>query len=233
MEETFAVVKQAHASTGHGGRDRMIKELDKKYKNIPREAVFIANCSVCQKKAVRQRKGVVVKPILTKEAMSRAQIDLVDYQSMPDGNYKWLLVFQDHLTKFCVLCPLTSKRASEVAIQLVDVFCLFGAPVILQSDNGSEFTAGIIRELKSLWPTLHLVNGKRRHPQRQGSVERANADIKNMLASWMEENSSERWTMGIRFVQFMKNSSHHDGIKRSPYKALFGTDPKVGLASTS
>ena len=236
MEETLAVVQQAHAATGHGGRDRMIKELDKKYKNIPREALkfFIGNCSVCQQKAVRQRtKGVVVKPILTKDFMSRAQIDLIDFQSMADGNFKWLLVFQDHLTKFCVLRPLTSKRASEVAIHLVDIFCLFGAPVILQSDNGSEFTAGIIRELKSLWPTLHLVNGKPRHPQSQGSVERANADIKNMLSAWMQENSSKRWTMGIRFVQFMKNTSHHGGIKRAPYKAMFGTDAKVGLASSS
>ncbi|KAK7490064.1 hypothetical protein BaRGS_00018764 [Batillaria attramentaria] len=122
--------------------------------NIPREAlkVYIANCWVCQQKAVRHRTfpgkllrctlptvGCVSKrlcdrkPILTKEVMSRAQIDLIDYQSMPDGNYKWLLVLKDHLTKFCVLRPMTSKHASEVATQLVDMSCIFEAPAILQS----------------------------------------------------------------------------------------------------
>ncbi len=45
---------------------------------------------------------------------------------------------------------------------------LFGAPFILQSDNGSELTSSVITELKGLWPALHLVHGKPRHPQSQG-----------------------------------------------------------------
>ena len=111
-------------------------------------------------------------------------------QSMAHMNCKWIMVYQDHLTKFCVLRPLTSKRAAEVAYQLVDVFLLFGAPTILQSDNGSEFTANIITELKQLWPDMKLVHGKPRHPQSQGSVERANGDIKDMLVAWLSDNNS-------------------------------------------
>jgi hypothetical protein len=48
-------------------------------------------------------------------------------------------------------CPLTSKLAAEVGFQLLDIFLLFGAPHILQSDNGCEFTANIIKELKDMW----------------------------------------------------------------------------------
>ena len=39
--------------------------------------------------------------------------------------------------------------------------------------------------------------------------------------------------MGIKFVQFAKNSLHHSGINRSPYTAMFGTSARVGLSSTS
>jgi hypothetical protein len=39
-----------------------------------------------------------------------------------------------------VLWPLKSKRATDVAMQILDIFLLFGAPNILQSDNGAEFT---------------------------------------------------------------------------------------------
>ena len=53
-------------------------------------------------------------------------------------------------SKFCVLRPLTSKRAAEVAYQLLDIFWLLGAPAILQSDNDSEFTAQVITDLKQL-----------------------------------------------------------------------------------
>ena len=126
-------------------------------------------------------KGVVVKPILSKDYGSRVQIDLIDMQSMCKGSYRWIMVYQDHLTKYCVLRPLTSKRAAEVAWQLVDIFLLLGAPQILQSDNGSEFTASVITELKVMWPDLLMVHGKPRHPASQGSVERLNSDVKDML----------------------------------------------------
>ena len=65
--------------------------------------------------------------------------------------------------------PLKSKRAAEVAYQLTDMFLLLGAPHILQSDNGREFTANIITELKLPWPELKLVNGRPCHPQSQGT----------------------------------------------------------------
>ena len=128
-------------------------------------------------------KGVVVRPILSKEFSVRGQVDLIDMQSLPHGSFKWIMVYQDHLTKFVVIRPLTSKRAADVAYQLMDIFLLFGVPHILQSDNGSEFTAQIISDLKELWPELVIVHGKPCHPPSQGSVERANYDIKDMLVA--------------------------------------------------
>ena len=154
-------------------------------------------------------------------------------QSSPQGQFKWIMVYQCHLTKFVILRPLSSKRAAEVAFQLLYIFLIFGAPAILQSDNGSEFTAQVITELKELWPQLIMVHGKSRHPQSQDSVEGANSDIKDILVAWMSDNNSQDWTVGLKFVQQKKNSAHHAGINRTPYKAMFGEDPKVGLTSSS
>ncbi|XP_041346801.1 KRAB-A domain-containing protein 2-like [Gigantopelta aegis] len=188
IEETFDIIKRAHIATGHGGRDKMIKEINKKYANITQDAitVFKSMCIECQRKRKRTTtKGIVVKPILSKDFSSRAQVDLIDMQSMCHGQHKWIMVYQDHLTKFCILRPLTSKHASEVAYQLLDIYLLQGAPSILQSDNGSEFTAQVITELKQMWPDLFIVHGKPRHPQSQGSVDTANCGIKDMLIAWM------------------------------------------------
>ena len=54
---------------------------------------------------------------------------------------------RDHFSKFSWAYLLVSKRASEVAEKLVDIFSLFGPPKILQSDNGKEFVATVIKEL--------------------------------------------------------------------------------------
>ena len=188
-------INEAHIETGHGGRDRMLKHLGQKYANITADAVelFKSYCRVCQEKKKRPKTtGVIIRPILSSEFNSRSQVDLVDMQSSPQGQFKWIMVYQCHLTKFVILRPLTSKRAVEVAFQLLDIFLLFGAPAILQSDNGSEFTAQVITELRQMWPQLKLVHGKPRHPQSQGSVERTNADIKDMLVAWMNDNNTCR-----------------------------------------
>ena len=166
IEETFDIIKRVHIATGHGGRDKM-----------------------CQRKRKRTTtKGIVVKPILSKDFSSRAQVDLIDMQYMCQGQHKWITVYQNHLTKFYILHPLTSKRAPEIAYQLLDIYLLLGAPSILQSD---------------------------------------------MLIAWMSDNDTRDWTVGLKFVQFQKNSSHHIGIKRSPFAALVGADAKVGLTSSS
>jgi hypothetical protein len=91
---------------------------------------------------------VVVKPILSKEINSKGHVDLMDFQSNSDGNYKLFMVYQDHLTQFCNIRALTSKHAAEVAFNLIEVFTLFGAPHIIQSDDGRKFTALVISELK-------------------------------------------------------------------------------------
>jgi hypothetical protein len=38
---------------------------------------------------------------------------------------------------------------------------------------------------------------------------------------------------GLKFFQFMKNRAHHDGIRRSPYRAMFGCEPNVWLLALS
>lgn len=83
-----------------------------------------------------------------------------------------------------------------------------------------------------MWDTLKIVIGKPRHSQSQGSVERENQDIQNMLITWMKTNNCKSRSEGLRFIQLMKNRAYHDGIKRSPYMAMFGTDVKIGLSSS-
>ncbi|CAG9561120.1 unnamed protein product [Danaus chrysippus] len=207
VDEIFDIIEAAHVAIGHGGRDRPKNETSRIYANITLEMIniFLSMCETCQRKKSMKKKGLVSKPILHSEMNSRCQVDLIDMQTQEDRGFKFIMVYQDHLTKFVLLRALKSKRAAEVAYQLTDIFLTFDAPCILHSDNG----------------------------QSQGSVERANQDIEKMLASWMQDNNTTNWSNGIRFVQFMKNRALHSGIKQSPYKAMFGIEPRVGLMTST
>ena len=129
--------------------------------------------------------GRCIKPIQSTQFNSRMQIDLIDFRTLPDGDFQWILNCQDHLTKFCWLVPLKQKCADEVARALCHVWGMTSAPLILQSDNGREFRNAIVSALKIYWPGLRIVHCRPRRPQTQGSVERANGDVQNILGKWM------------------------------------------------
>jgi hypothetical protein len=74
----------------------------------------------------------------------------VDFQSLPDEKYKWILNYQDHHTKFISLFPLESKRVVKVASNFLTIFLTFGTPEILQSDNGRVFVNSVNNEIKEL-----------------------------------------------------------------------------------
>ncbi|CAG4949101.1 unnamed protein product [Parnassius apollo] len=232
LDETFQIIHDFHISIGHSGRVRMMKDLKLRYKNVTAElvTVYLNLSESCQKKKFA-KKGLVVKPIISNELNSRCQVDLIDIQSQDDGDYKFIMVYQDHLTKFVQLRLLKSKRAEEVAYHLLDIFTTFGAPSILQSDNGREFANKVVKEACAMWPELKIVHGKPRHSQSQGSVKRSNRDIEKILCTWLESNKTTKWSEGLRFIQFMKNRAYHAGINRSPFEAMFGCKAKVGLNS--
>ena len=83
-----------------------------------------------------------------------------------------------------------------------------------------------------MWNDIKIVHGKPRHSESQGSVERANQDVENMLVTWIETNNTTKWSEGLQFVQAMKNRAYHEGIKCSPYKAMFGVPMKLGIANS-
>ena len=86
----------------------------------------MSTCPTCIGRAARKPTDKVAghKPILTQGFGTRGQVDLIDMQSCKDGNFKFLLNYQDHGIKFYDNRALESKRAAAVAFALVDIFTL-------------------------------------------------------------------------------------------------------------
>lgn len=138
MYEIYDILRKAHEETGHGGLHKIVHFINTKYVNVTREVIlkYLSLCETCVKKRAHPKKGIVVQPIISKEVYARAQVDLIDLQTCKDGSYNFIMNYQDHLSKFTILRALKTKTAAEVAYHLIDIFSLFSAPSILQSDNG-------------------------------------------------------------------------------------------------
>jgi transposase InsO family protein len=108
---------------------------------------------------------------------------------------------------------------------LKSIFFQFGPPRILHSDNGREFVAKVILDLTKLWPGLLIINGRPRHPQSQGLVERGNAVVQQMLGKWLDTNGTKDWPSELGPVMFAINTSVAQTIKKTPFEVVFGQQP--------
>ena len=91
LEKTFDIIHQAYINKGNVGRDSLEKSLNEEYANITRGQItnYIDLCEICYLKRNKPKKGIVTNPILSKNFLSRMQVDLIDMQSQPDGDYRY------------------------------------------------------------------------------------------------------------------------------------------------
>jgi hypothetical protein len=62
-----------------------------------------------------------------------------------------------------------------------------------------------IKAINTYFPTIRIIKGQPRHPQSQGFIERGNKPSKDALQDWMQDNSSENWSIGCYIVQYQMN----------------------------
>ena len=201
-EEIYDTLKMVHLNCLHGGIKKTFLRCKLYAANIKinHVKVFISICDVCNENKEKKKKK---KPDATRKIVSsgfgaRAQVDLIDIQKLlndykfADRRCRFVLNYHDHYSKFCLLRGLRNKKAPTVVNELKEIFLTFGAPKLLQTDNGGEFRNEFLAEfLKIYWPEVKCVKGSPYHPQSQGSVERANGDVKRMLRSALSQNHTD------------------------------------------
>ena len=75
-----------------------------------------------------------------------------------------LFHYRDHTSKHSFLEFLRTKEASGVAYSLSKAMHYFGAPVVLQSDNGKEFVAEVVKSLAEV-KKVCFIQAHTPHPQ--------------------------------------------------------------------
>ena len=80
-----------------------------------------------------------------------------------ESNYKYILCFIDHFSKFSKTYLLKNKTSEEVLIYIKSFIKEVGKTQILQYDNGGEFLANIIKKFLEEEGIIY-VNSSPHHP---------------------------------------------------------------------
>lgn len=271
LEEIYNCIDEVHRSMIHGGKDRIVRSIQKKgVVNITRETVelYLSFCKVCRplKKEIARKTKVVTIPSVNNRicdspinnissesegaerfclmnnitisdtievpptesrsseayfSLNRSYIDLIDFSSAPDGDYRFVFLYLDLQTNFCVLHPVRCKCTYEIASHLLNVFTLLGPPQVLHSNFEESFILQIIGEIKQTWSDLVIVSGTSSYLEIQEVAGNCVSELHSLLKSWLSENNSKRWSAALKFIQLRRNTALVNGSK-SPYECLFG-----------
>lgn len=148
----------------------------------------------------------------------------IDFFGPMNGNYflivvdafsKWLEVFQ------------TKNTTSDWCIKkLSHLFTTFGLPLVIVSDNGSQFTSSTFKRYLDNNGICHRTCAPF-HPSSNGQAERFVQTVKTGLLSMTEEQGEIQDKIDRLVTQLRKVPSSTTGL--SAYKLMFGRDIRTKL----
>ena len=184
---------------------------------------FCKSCHVCQVVGKPNQKipPAPLRPIPAfEEPFSRVIVDCVGPLPRTKSGNQYLLTMMCASTRFPEAIPLRTITAKNVSKALVKFFTMVGLPKCVQSDQGSNFTSKIFRQVMNELG-VECKNSSAYHPQSQGALERFHQTLKNMMRVYCDEHEKE-WDEGIPLLLFAVRESVQESLGFSPFELVFG-----------
>ena len=136
---------------GHRGMNKTYRAIKSQYfwPNIRREVEeYVKQCRSCQvnKMLTPKHKAPMEVTTTAKHPSDKCYLDIVGPLPVTQGNNKYILTFQDDLSKYVVAVPIGEQDAETVArVFVVNIVLKYGTPSILQTDKGANFISEVFR----------------------------------------------------------------------------------------
>jgi transposase InsO family protein len=145
----------------------------------------------------------------------------IDYKGqfrLGDGTYCYPLTITDQFSRFIVCCEGMGAISDEAAREeCLEIFCTFGLPNVMRSDNGVPFAstglAGLTK-LSVLWLRLgiHLERIRPASPQENGRHERMHRTLKQETTRPARSNLLQQQERFDAFVEEFNNQRPHEAL---------------------
>ena len=173
------------------------------------------------------RKGSLQSLAISEAKWQEVSIDFVtDLPANRDAEDSIMTVV-DCATKMVHLIPCKKTTTAGEAARLYwqHVVKLHGVPQAIHTNRGAQFVGRWWREIWSLLG-MKLKYGTAYHPQRQGQVERMNANISQTLHCLMSDVVDlGRWKEYLPTVEMVVNSLPNRSTGYSPFYLMYGYHP--------
>lgn len=218
-----------HDIAGHQGQARTMHLARQRF-FWPKMEVDIKDYVKCCQRCILAKTPDPSARAPLESIRTSAPMELVclDFWSAEDTKQRSVdvLVMTDHFTKLAHAFPCPNQTAKQVAKKLWDhVFCVYGFPERVHSDQGTNFESELIAELLKL-SGVSKSRTTAYHPMGNGGTERFNRTLGNMLRS-LPLKQKEKWPQQIQTLTFAYNSTVHETTGYAPFQLMFGRIPRL------
>ncbi len=138
-----------------------------------------------------------------------------------EGNYAYIIVVTDLFTRQVEVKALVKVDSRAIADMLVDeVFCRYGCPDQILTDQGANFCDALIHELCAAME-VRKIRTSAYNPQCNGVTERFNKTLANMLAKYIDRYHND-WHLFLQPVVAAYRSAVHSTTLETPFYLTYG-----------
>lgn len=222
------VIRLAHEGimSGHQGIRRTLDRVAQQFwwKGMDGDVTrFCRSCDICQRTIAKGRisKVPLGKVPIIETPFKRVAVDIIGpiCPATSRGN-RFALTLVDYATRYPEAVALKNIETETVAEAMVSMFSRLGIPEEILSDQGSQFTSGLMREISRLLSMRQLTTTPY-HPQCNGLVERFNGTLKTMLRRLCVERPKD-WDRYIDPLLFAYREAPQESLGFSPFEMLYG-----------
>ena len=227
------VLRQYHAGAvgGHFGIQQTQDQFKRRYcwpswKQDTKR--FCQHCLECNTHhRGKLKKQGPLKPVLALAPFERWYIDLTGpHLKSAKGNI-WILTCMNGFIKWAEAYPLRNKEAETIAKALTgQLFCRFGPPLSILSDQGKEVDGRIMNEVCRLFGVAKLRTTPYKPSTNQ--VERFHRTMNAILAKTIDEHQRDRDSQ-LPFAMAAYRASKHEATDYSPNFLVLGREVHVTM----
>ena len=142
--------------------------------------------------------------------------------------YKYLLTLVDVYSGWPEFYPLKDKSANAVGQIFVDAMIpRHGCPLVLLSDNGTEFVNRVVKEICSVYVIARITTSPY-HPAANGKIERIHR-VWNDIVAKLAKGDMSHWETFIPAALMAIRMSTHESTKYTPFYLMNSRDPILPL----
>ena len=182
---------------------------------------FIMRCPICQVHS-RLKTPIEAKKFTasTYRLMERINWDTIGPFDEDESGNQYVISIIDTFSRYLQLYPARDTTAKSAVDALVHHTGIFGVPLQITSDKGSQFVNSLISEFNAIGGAEQQI-ATAYSKEESAIIERSNKETGRHLRNFLFNNFiKEKWGMRLPLIARIHNTQVHESTGVAPYKLV-------------